>query len=179
MQGTRGTTWMKVRDFFARISGNTGFGKVDLGILMTLMRLAAVDGRIDDDEIAFFKDAAERCRGYSGEAFEDLWKNALRSAGYLMLQARYLNREQIVATFISETENGFVKEIKFESPAEWERAFACLDEMAAADGERSEIESACIAALVKRAKAAREQAIAEWYSRATLYDSDKKSDKTA
>ena len=156
----------QLKEFFADMAGKNRFERADFVLLKAALMLAAVDGDVSEDEVAHFKDFAAKCRGYSGESFGDLWENAMRSAGYLLLQSRFLSRDELVEAFVKESEGDFVGEAIQETSAERNRAFKFLERMAMADGEYSEIERACIAALMQRVKAERERILAERYSRA-------------
>ena len=94
----------RLKDLFAELTGKNKFGKPDFVLLKTMMMLAAMDGEIADDEVDRFKELAAKCRGYNGESFEALWDAAVRSAGYLLLQSRFLDHEDLVAAFVSEAE---------------------------------------------------------------------------
>ena len=160
----------RLKDFFAELTGKNRFEKPDFVLLKTMMMLAAMDGEIADDEIGRFKELAAKCRGYSGESFETLWDAAIRSAGYLLLQSRLLDREGLVATFVAEAEKDFVGEVVLETAAERTRAFECLERMAKADGDYSEVERAAIAALSAKVKAVREKMLAERYPQGAKFD---------
>ena len=159
----------RLKGIFDDITGKNRFGKEDFVLLKTALMLAAVDGEVGADEVGRFRELAEKCRGYNGESFDVLWEQALRSAGYLLLQSRFLGPEELAAAFVKEAEKDFVGTVILETKEERARAFELLDRMAMADGEYSEIERTCIAALARRVKDARDQAIAERYSRATPY----------
>ena len=162
-----GNTLMgRLKNIFAELTGKNRFERLDFVLLKTTLMLAAADGEVAADEIARFKDLAAKCRGYSGESFETLWDAALRSAGYLLLQSHFLGHAELVAAFVKEAEKDFVGTIILETKEERIRAFELLDRMAMADGDYSEVEHACIAALAQKVKTAREQAIAERYPRA-------------
>ena len=158
---------MKV--FFADLMGKNRFGKEDFVILKTALMLAAVDGEVGADEVDRFKELAAKCRGYNGESFDVLWEQALRSAGYLLLQSRFLGPEELAAVFVKEAERDFVGEVILVTREERVRAFELLDRMAMADGDYSAVEHACIAALAQKVKAARDEAIAERYPRAARF----------
>ena len=159
-----------IKDVFAGLTGKNRFERQDFVLLKTTLMLAAVDGEVTADEISRFKELAAKCRGYSGETFETLWDAALRSAGYLLLQSHFLEHGELVAAFVKETEKDFVGEVVLETSAGRIRAFDFLDRMAKADGEYSEIERDCIAALVKKVKEAREKALAERYPQGAKFD---------
>ena len=153
----------RLKDLFAELMGKNKFGKPDFVLLKTTMMLAAMDGEIAADEVDRFRELAAKCCGYNGESFEALWDAALRSAGYLLLQSRFLDHEGLVAAFVAEAEKDFVGEVVQETAAERIRAFDLLDRMAMADGDYSEIERDAIVALVKRVRAVREKMLAERY----------------
>ena len=160
----------RLRGLFAELPGKNRFDKVDFVILKTMLMLAAVDGEIGNDELERFKEVAVKCRGYSGETFETLWDDALRSAGYLLLQSRFLDREGLVAAFVKEAEKDFVGEIVLALAADRMRAFELLERMASADGDYSEIERASITALSQKVKATRERMLDERYPHAAKFD---------
>lgn len=159
----------QMKEFFAGLAGKDKFEKADFFLLKTALMLAAVDGEVGDDEVARFREFAAKCRGYSGESFDELWENALRSAGYLLLQSRFLERDELVAAFVREAEADFVAEAVQETSGERARAFRFLEQMAKADGEYSEIERACLESLVQTVKSVREQTIAARYPHATRF----------
>ena len=160
----------RLKDVFAELTGKNRFDRVDFVILKTMLMLAAVDGEIGDGEVSRFRELAAKCRGYSGETFETLWDAAVRSAGYLLLQTRFLDREELVAAFVKEAEKDFVGEIVIALAPDRERAFDRLERMASADGDYSDIERACITALSQKVKATREKLLDERYPRAAKFD---------
>ena len=160
----------KLKDIFAELTGKNRFGRPDFVLLKTMMMLAAMDGEIADDEVDRFKELAAKCRGYNGESFETLWDAAIRSAGYLLLQSRFLDQEGLVAAFVAEAEKDFVGEVVLENLVDRTRAFENLERMAMADGDYSEIERAAIAALSAKVKAIREKMLAERYPRGAKFD---------
>ena len=160
----------QMKGIFDGFTGKNRFEKLDFVLLKTALMLAAVDGEVAEDEVERFRELAAKCRGYSGESFETLWDAAVRSAGYLLLQSHFLGPDELVAAFVKEAEKDFVGEVVLETSAERTRAFEYLEQMARADGVYSGIERACIAALVKRMKEAREKALAERYPHAAKFD---------
>ena len=161
----------RMKELFADLTGKNRLGRENFVLLKTTMMLAAVDGEVGTDEVERFKELAGKCRGYNGDSFEALWEQALRSAGYLLLQSHFLEPEELAAAFVKEAEKDFVGEVILETREERVRAFELLDRMAMADGDYSAIEHACIAALAQKVKTARDQAIAERYSRAAPFRS--------
>ena len=160
----------RVKGIFADLTGKNRFGREDFVLLKTTLTLAAADGEISADEVARFRELAEACRGYNGESFETLWDKALRSAGYLLIQSHFLDPEELAETFVKEAEKDFVGTFILETKEERTRAFELLEQMAMVDGDYSAVERACITALVRKVRAARNQAIAERYSRAAMFD---------
>ena len=160
----------RFKDVFAELTGKNRFEKPDFVLLKTMMMLAAMDGEIADDEINRFKELAAKCRGYNDGSFEVLWDAALRSAGYLLIQSRFLDREGLVAAFVAEAEKDFVGEVVQETAAERIRAFDFLDRIAMADGDYSEIERDSIVALVKKVRTVREKMLAERYPQGAKFD---------
>lgn len=126
-------------------------GSVDFAIVRTLLLLAAVDGEVSADELDFFRSVMDGYRdNVNGMTRDALWRSALHGAGYLVLQARLLPREELVAEFVHEAEADFVGEVSLLSDGEREGAFDRLREIARADGELSEVESECLLALEQR-----------------------------
>ena len=160
----------RMKYFLADLTGKNKFSKADFVILKTALMLAAVDGEVSADEVGRFKVLAEQCRGYSGESFVTLWDKALRSAGYLLIQSRFLGIEELAEVFVKEAENDFVESIILETKEGRTHAFELLEQMAKADGDYSDAERAAITALMQKVKAARDQALAERYSRAVIFE---------
>lgn len=160
----------RMKEAFADITGANRFGREDAVLLKTALMLAAVDGEVSESEVSSFRELASKCRGFNGASFEELWDGALRSAGYLMLQSRFLGRDELVATFVNEAEKDFVGVAALETSEERHAAFRLFERMAAADGEYSEIERACLDALSKRVEAAWKQSVSDRYPRAAAFD---------
>ena len=160
----------RLEDAFADLTGKNRFERPDFVLLKTMMMLAAMDGEIADVEVGRFKELAAKCRGYNGESYETLWDAAMRSAGYLLLQSHFLGREALVAAFVAEAEKDFVGEVVLETLVDRTRAFECLERMANADGDYSDIERASISALSAKVKAVREKMLAERYPRGATFD---------
>lgn len=160
----------RMKSFFADLTGKNRFGKEDFVLLKTALMLAAVDGEIAADEVCRFKNLAETCRGYNGESFDKLWDEALRSAGYLLIQSRFLGEEELAEAFVREAEKDFVSTVILETAEERASAFKVLDQMAMSDGDYSAVEHAAIAALAKKVKEVRDQVLAERYPRAANFN---------
>ncbi len=160
----------RVKSVLGDLTGKNRFTDFDFAILKTMLMLAAVDGEISPNEIETFKTLAEKCRGYNGTSFDKLWSSALHSAGYLLLQSKFLNPDELAKEFVNEAKKDFVDEIVLEQSANRQRAFDHLKKMASADGMYSDVERTCIEALFAYVTEARDQAIAERFPRATTFD---------
>ena len=108
----------RMKVLFADLTGKNRFGKEDFVLLKTALMLAAVDGEVDAGEVNRFKELAAKCRGYNGESFEVLWEQALRSAGYLLIQSRFLGQDELAAAFVKEAEKDFVGTVILETREE-------------------------------------------------------------
>ena len=160
----------RMKELFADLTGKNTFGKEDFVLLKTSLMLAAVDGEVGADEVGRFKELAEKCRGYNDDSFDALWEQAVRSAGYLLIQSRFLGQDELAAAFVKEAEKDFVGTVILETKEERARAFDLLERMAMADGDYSAVERASIAALAQKVKSARDEAIAARYSRAARFN---------
>ena len=160
----------RMRSIIDELTGRNRFDRVDFVILKTMLMLAAVDGAVDAGEVAQFKELSAKCRGHDGETFEVLWDAAVRSAGYLLLQSHFLDRNELVASFVQEAEKDFVGEIVLAQAADRTRAFEQLERMAAADGDYSDVERACVTALSQKVNAVRTQMLDERYPHAAKFD---------
>lgn len=156
------------KNIIATLTGGNRISKENVLLLKTALMLSAVDGEVSEEEVACFKEYAETCRGYNDKSYDKLWEKALRSAGYLLLQSRFLAPEELVTLFVSEAEEDFVDSLVLETREERAKALAFLEQMAQADGEYSAIEKASIEALTAAVKEAHDQAVAARYPRAVL-----------
>ena len=161
----------RMKGILGTLSGANRFGREDFVLLKTALMLAAVDGEIDTDEVARFRDLAEHCRGYCGKSFDALWERALRSAGYLLVQTHFLTKEELAKAFVKEAESDFVGTVVFETSDERTRAFELLETMAKADGVYSDAERACLDALTERVREVRARILSERYPHAVVFDS--------
>ena len=139
-------------------TGEQWLGQVDFAVLRTLMLLAAVDGEVSPGELDYFRSLIDKYRDdVGGRTREALWKSGLHGAGYLMLQGRFLSRNELIAAFVEEAEGDFVELLSVGEDGERESAFDLLRRMAQADGELSEIECDCLAALRRRITSERDR----------------------
>ena len=140
----------RLRAIIDHVKGKDRIGKLDLGVLQTMMMLAAMDGDISEKEISAFKEMASGCRGYDAASFQTLFESTLRSAGYLLVLTRFLDHDALVAAFVKEAEKPFVVPVAREATEDRTCAVGCLVRLAEADGDFSTIEHDCIAALAQR-----------------------------
>ena len=122
-------------------------GKADLGVLKVAFMVAALDGEVTDDEYAVFDLLARRCRGYTEEAAESAIREAMRSAGYLLLLSRRVKEEELVGAFVAEAKAALPGGFAYLSIEEVRRAVVIWIAMALGDGDYSARERACIEAL--------------------------------
>lgn len=142
-----------------KLVGKRNFSSVDFATLKTSMMLAALDGDVSPEELASFREMASGCKGCTPKSFAKLWDEALRSTGYLLIQSKLLAKDDLIRLFVGEAESSFVGEVSAEVSADRQRAFDVLAEMAAADGDFSEVERGAIDALKAAVKEYREQMI--------------------
>lgn len=151
--------------FLKSLLSKRNFSSVDFATLKTAMMLAALDGDVTAEELASFREMASGCRGCTLKSFAKLWEEALRSTGYLLVQSKILSGEDLVELFVREATDSFVGEVSAEVSADRQHAFDVLAEMAAADGDFSDIERRAINALEESVKARREEMISMLYPR--------------
>ena len=131
--------------------GEHWLGSADFAVLRTLLLLAAVDGEVSQGELDYFRSLIDQYRDdVGGRTREALWKSALHGAGYLILQRRFLTRDEMVTAFVEEAEGDFVESLSVGTTNEVKAAFGLLQSMAQADGTFSDLEGDCLTALVKR-----------------------------
>lgn len=133
---------------------------VSLGLLKTMMMIAAVDGDISKPEMALYWKYAQQLKENDDITLADIWKKALGGAGYLAMQALLLSEDELVDEFLKEVERDFVQKVASEPSEARKQAFECLKAMGEADGEYSPVERRCIFELMKRVKAAWELDVA-------------------
>ena len=129
---------------------DSDLGKVDFGVLTVAMMVAALDGRIMDDEFKSFDKIAGKIRGATPERIAETLEKGLRAAGYLELQARRLPRAELIAAFVDEAEKALPKGFVAGNVVDLRRAFAMWVAMSMADGEFSAVEREAIAAFRAR-----------------------------
>ena len=103
------------------------------------MMLAAVDGEIAKEELALYRELAERMRGGNVAGFDALWAESVKGMAYIGFLSEMLTPEELVREFVREVGSGLGAD-----------DIETLERMAAADGDYSRIERACISALAKK-----------------------------
>ena len=115
-------------------------GKVESGngwaVFRAMMMLAAVDGEIDREELALYRELAERMRGGNAAGFDALWAESVKGMAYIGFLSEMLEPEELVREFVREAGKGLGAD-----------NIATLERMAAADGDYSRIERDCVSAL--------------------------------
>ena len=112
----------------------TGIAGLGPAVLKAVMMLAAVDGEISKEELAMYRGLSEEFRG-EGTAEFDAWERSVRAMAYIGFLSEMLSPEELVCEYVREA--GRIPR----------RFVSALEKMAAADGNCSRIERACIAAL--------------------------------
>lgn len=115
-------------------------GRIDRCVLQVAMGIAALDGEVTPDEFKMFETLARKCRGANEKSVKEIFDAGLRFAGYLELQARRLEKEDLLKLFTDEVfdllPDGF-----FRSDAEAiRRALAMWVMIAMADGSFAGVE---------------------------------------
>ena len=112
-----------------------GFGRV---AFRAVMMLAAVDGEIDKEELSLYRELAEKFREGDAAEFDALWAESVKGMAYIGFLSEMLEPEELVREFVREAGDGLGAD-----------GIAALERMAAADGDYSQIERDCVAALAK------------------------------
>ena len=124
-------------------------GKVDAAVLRVAMAVAALDGDVTAGELAAFERLAKKCRGYTAEAAKGVFREGLRTAGYIELAARVTGERELVSIFATEAERILPNGFSFGSAADVRRAFVMWIAMAMSDGDFSPVERKAIAVFAK------------------------------
>lgn len=123
------------------------FDKIDLGILNVAFMVAALDGVITDEEYEAFDRIARECRGYTPENAEKALREAMRSAGYLMLLGRRVGDPSFVKAFLDEAIAALPETFPFYEFEDVKWAFDMWMSVARSDNDYSPRERLCIEAL--------------------------------
>lgn len=112
-----------------------GFG---WAVFRAVMMLAAVDGEIAKEELSLYRELAEQFREGNAEGFDALWAESVKGMAYIGFLSEMLEPEKLVREFVREAGKGLGTD-----------AIATLERMAVVDGDYSQIERDCVAALAK------------------------------
>ena len=107
-----------------------------LAVFRAVMMLAAVDGEIAKEELALYRELAERMRGGNAADFDALWAESVKGMAYIGFLAEMLEPEELVREFVREAGKGLGAD-----------DIVMLERMATVDGDYSRIERACISTL--------------------------------
>ena len=128
-------------------------GKADAAVLQVAMMIAALDGNVTDAELKAFERLAKKCRGYNAEAAKTVFRDGLKTAGYIELAARTLKDRELLSAFVAETEGILPHGFAFGDAKDVRRAFVMWTAMAMADGEYSPNERKAISFFAKSVSA--------------------------
>jgi len=120
--------------------------KIDFAVLKVAMMISALDGEIRPQEFAAFRRLAEQCRATVIDGSR-LWDEALRAAGYILVQARIKSDRQLALVFVREALEALPKSFTKSSREYVRRAYATWLTMAMADGEYAGVEKSCLTSL--------------------------------
>ena len=124
--------------------------KTDLGILKVALMVAALDGKVLESEYEAFRLLAQKGMGYSDAATEEALREAMRSAGYMLLVASSgISQDDLVAEFMKEAEAALPTGFAYLSVEDVRRAIVLWIAMGLSDGDFSVREKACIEAIRK------------------------------
>ena len=110
----------------------------DRALFRAVMMLAAVDGEIDKEELSLYRELAEKFRERNAADFDSLWAESVKGMAYIGFLSEMLEPEELVREFVREAGKDLGSD-----------GVTALERMAAADGDYSEIERNCVAALMK------------------------------
>jgi len=134
-----------------RIFGNKDrISKADLGILKVAFMVAALDGDVTEKEYQAFDLLAKKCRGCKPKDAAEALKDAMHSAGYLMLLSKRSKKDgELVSAFMEEARKALPEGFAYLSPEDVRRAIATWIAMGLSDGDYSARERKCIEMLRK------------------------------
>ena len=119
-----------------RKCGDGGNGEFGWAVFRAVMMLAAVDGEITKEELSLYRELAEKFREGDAADFDALWAESVSGMAYIGFLSEMLEPEKLVREFVREVGKGLGAD-----------DIAALERMAAADGDYSQIERGCVAAL--------------------------------
>ena len=110
----------------------------DWAVFRAVMMLAAVDGEIATEELSLYRELAEQFREGNAEGFDAFWTESVKEMAYIGFLSEMLEPEKLVREFVREAGKGLGAD-----------DIATLERMAVVDGDYSQIERDCVAALAK------------------------------
>ena len=152
-----------------KITGADRFGDTDSAVLKVAMMIAALDGDVTQEELGSFAKLARQCRGYSAEEADRVMDEGLRSAGYLVLQAKRLGEKKLLDAFVAEADAAMPGGFAVADAADVRRAFVMWTAMAMSDDDYSDVERKALAAFRKHLDAIAETVNAYNDSRRSAY----------
>ena len=126
-----------------------GFKDDDYGILKVSMMIAAIDGKVLEREIATLRRLARRCVGWTEESCAAALKDALHSAGYILLQSGRLKEKALIAEFVEEAKRVLPDSFAKSPKGKIRRAFVMWTAMAMSDLRYSLVERKTLLSLRK------------------------------
>lgn len=139
---------MNIKDFISdALHLKPHFDKIDLGVLNVAFMIAALDGEVTAEEYEAFDLIARKCRGYTIVTADAALREAMRSAGYLLLFGKRANDEQFAQEFIAEAMKALPESFPFYDIEDVRWAFEMWMSVAKSDGEYSKRERICLEAL--------------------------------
>ena len=130
-----------------KIFGTNRIGRTDLGVLKVAFMVAALDGEVTEAEYETFGRLAKKCRGYTPKAADQALREALRSAGYLMILSKRAKDAELVKAFVSEAQEALPCGFAGFSLDEVRRAVVLWIAMGMSDGDYSPRERKSIEAI--------------------------------
>ena len=135
-----------------------GLGAPDRAILKVAMLIAAMDGKMTDQELSTFNKFAAKCPNSTQESVEATQKEVVQRAGYLLCQAGQRKKKELVRAFLEETDKILPPDFVITSSESARRGLVLAIAMAMSDGDFCGIEKACVLALFKKFRAEAEEA---------------------
>ena len=117
-------------------------------LLKAMMMFAAVDGEITREELALYREFAERIRSGEPSVFDSHWEDSVRSMAYVGFLTAVLPPEKIVREYVREV-RGTLGPIRSMPPERRKKFISVIERLAVADGVYSPVERACVRALAK------------------------------
>ena len=128
---------------------DTRLSKLDFAVLQIALMIAALDGNVRKDEAEAFLALAKKCRGANAKSVKEVYEQALRAAGYIIILVQTADEKTVLAALADEARRLLPDSFLFGKPEDVRRAFVLWTAMCLSDGEYSEIERKAIACLQK------------------------------